>query len=67
LEAVALLDDLHLRFIHPPAMHLEFGQSTVDLRQLAGCQNQAGGFDILVKVRDLSGARNRNDEGLLSQ
>ena len=63
----ALLDDLHLSFVHSTAVYREIGEGTIDLLQIVGCQSQAGGLDIFVEVREFSGARNRNDEGLLSQ
>jgi hypothetical protein len=62
-----LLYDLHLFFVHTTAMHLELGQSTVDLFHVFCGQYKFGGFDVLLKVFDLARSGDRNDERLLRQ
>ena len=62
-----LLHDAHLLFVHTTAMHLELGQSSVDLFQVFRGQYELGGFDVLLKMLDLARSGDRNDERLLGQ
>src|SRR5437016_10520227 len=62
-----LLYDLHLFFVHTTAMHLELGQSTVDLFHVFCGQYKFGGFNVLLKVLDLARSGDRDDERLLGQ
>ena len=48
-------------------MHLELGQSTVDLFHVFCAQYKFGGFDVLLKVLDLARSGDRDDERLLGQ
>jgi hypothetical protein len=48
-------------------MHLELGQSTVDLFHVFCGQYKFGGFDVLLKVLDLARSGDRDDERLLGQ
>jgi hypothetical protein len=52
-----LLYDLHMLFVHTTAMHLELGQSTVDLFHVFCGQYKFGGFDVLLKVLNLARSR----------
>src|SRR5580700_438323 len=62
-----LLYDLHLFFVHTTAMHLELGQSTLHLFEVFCGQYKFGGFDVLLKVLDLTRSWDRDDERLLRQ
>ena len=62
-----LLYDLHLFFVHTTAMHLELGQSAVDLFHIFCGQYKFGGFDVLLKVLDFARSGDRDDERLLGQ
>ncbi len=48
-------------------MHLELGQSTVDLFHVFRSQYKFGGFDVLLKVLDLARSGDRDDERPLGQ
>ena len=62
-----MVNELHLFFIHPATMHLDFRESRVDLLKIFRRQLNIDCCSILVEVINIACTGNRNNEWLLRE